>query len=64
MAKKQAPMQWEVKDLNDGRWGIFLKQEFCRTEEPVCYGASHTRKGALKSVARLNAESLANSEED
>tara|TARA_B100000700_G_C15043148_1_gene856403 strand:- start:2174 stop:2365 length:192 start_codon:yes stop_codon:yes gene_type:complete len=59
MAKKKKPMQWEVRDLPDGRWGIFLKQEFCKTDEPVCYGACRTPEGAARSVERLNKESIA-----
>jgi len=51
-------MQWEVRDLEDGRWGIFLKQEFCKTDEPVCYGACLTHAGAVRSVERLNRASL------
>lgn len=54
MPKKKKPMQWEVRDLPDGRWGVFLKQEFCRTDEPVCYGACRTLAGAESSVKRLN----------
>ena len=56
MPKKKKPMQWEVRDLPDGRWGVFLKQEFCRTDEPVCYGACRTYDGAVKSVKRKNEE--------
>ena len=52
MPKKK--MQWEVRKLDNGRWGIFLKQEFCRTDEPVCYGSSVTKEGAQKSVNRMN----------
>ncbi len=52
MAKKK--MQWEVRKLDDGKWGIFLKQEFCRTEEPVCYGSSVTKEAAQRAVERLN----------
>lgn len=58
MPKKKKPMQWEVRDLPDGRWGIFLKQEFCRTDEPVCYGACRTLKGAHRSVERLNNDAV------
>ncbi len=58
MAKKCKSMQWEVRDLEDGRWGIFLKQEFCKTDEPVCYGACLTHAGAVRSVERLNRASL------
>jgi hypothetical protein len=63
MAKKKKPMQWEIRELPDSRWGIYLKQEFCKTDEPVCYGACHTEAGALRSVARLNKESIREFEE-
>jgi len=51
MSKK---MQWEVKELPDGRWGVFLKQEFCKTDEPVCYGASLAKETAEGRAERLN----------
>ena len=51
MSKKT---QWEVKELPDGRWGVFLKQEFCKTDEPVCYGAAITKEGAENRADRLN----------
>ncbi len=51
-------MQWEVKKMADGRWGIFLKQEFCRTDQQVCYGVSLTEKTASRSVARMNRNAI------
>ncbi len=54
MAKKKKKLQWEVRKLDNGKWGIFLKQEFCKTDEPVCYGASITKDGAEKTVERMN----------
>ena len=54
MGKKK--MQWEVRPLDDGRWGIFLKQEFCRTDEPVCYGAGKNKISIERSCERLNTE--------
>ena len=54
MGKKK--MQWEVRPLDDGRWGIFLKQEFCRTDEPVCYGAGKNKTSIERSCERLNTE--------
>lgn len=64
MSKRKKPMQWEVRNLPHGKWGVFLKQEFCKTDEPVCYGACHTEDGALKSVERLNKESIRDSKEN
>lgn len=63
MARKKKPMQWEVRALPDGNWGVFLKQEFCRTDEPVCYGACRTQQGAERSVERLNSDAVAELEE-
>ena len=54
MGKKK--MQWEVRPLDDGRWGIFLKQELCRTDEPVCYGAGKNKISIERSCERLNTE--------
>lgn len=51
MSKKD--MKWEVKKIDD-KWGIFLMQEFCKTDEPVCYGASTCKKTAQRSVDRMN----------
>jgi len=58
MAKKKRAMQWEVRELPENQWGIFLKQEFCKTDEPVCYAASRTKEGAQCRVDRMNKESL------
>ena len=50
-------MKWEVRKISDKKWGIFLLQEYCKTEEPVCYGASRTQAGAQTAVDRMNKES-------
>lgn len=47
-------MKWEIKELPDGRWGIFLEQKYCKTDEPVCYGASINKRTAEQSRDRLN----------
>jgi hypothetical protein len=47
-------MKWEVRETEDGRFGIFLMQEFCRTDEPVCYAVSKNRSCAQQSVDRMN----------
>ena len=64
MSKKKQPMQWEVRKLPDSRWGIFLKQQFCKTDEPVCYAASKTEAAAIARVARMNEESISNTPGD
>jgi len=51
-------MKWEVRKIKEGsdkgRWGIYLMQEYCKTDEPVCYGASRDKKSAVASVERMN----------
>ena len=46
-------MKWEVRKV-DGGWGIFLMQEYCKTDEPVCYGVSVNKSSAEVSADRLN----------
>jgi len=46
-------MKWEVRKVED-KWGIFLMQQYCKTDEPVCYGVSSTEKAAKQAVERLN----------
>ena len=57
MSKKKA-MKWEVRQIKEGgskgKWGMYLMQKFCKTDEPVCYGASHTKESAEASVKRMN----------
>lgn len=53
MAKKKN-MEWEIREMPDGNWGVFLKQKFCKTDEPVCYGVSLTEETAKRTVERLN----------
>ena len=47
-------MKWESKKIANKKWGVFLMQEFCKTDEPVCYGESSSKKGADHWVDRLN----------
>ena len=47
-------MKWEVRKLEKKKWGIFLLQKYCKTDEPVCYGFSFTERGAKDAVERLN----------
>jgi len=46
-------VKWEVRKVGK-QWGIFLIQKYCKTDEPVCYGVSITKKGAKNAVERLN----------
>ena len=63
MPKKKKPMQWEVRELPSGKWGIFLQQQFCRTDEPVCYAASLNEASALATVKRMNENAISESNE-
>jgi len=53
MAKKK-DFKWEVRKTESGKWGIFLQQKFCRTDEPVCYAVSTTEESAQSAVDRMN----------
>ncbi len=55
MAKKKKPFQWECKELEDGRWGIFLCEEFWRWDDkPVMYAAGTNRESVQSTVDRMN----------
>ena len=47
-------MKWEVRKTETGRWGIFLQQKYCKTDEPVCYAVSAVKKSSETMVERLN----------
>ena len=48
-------MRWEVKKLPDGRYGVFLCEEFWKyPDKPVCYSVSLVESAAQRRVSRLN----------
>jgi len=48
-------LKWEVKELPDGRWGIFLCKKYWKfKDKPVMYSAAVTRDTAQRRVDRLN----------
>ena len=48
-------MKWEVKELPDGRWGIFLCKRYWKFKDrPVMYSAAVNRETAQRRVDRLN----------
>ena len=48
-------MKWEVKELPDGRWGIFLCKRYWKFKDrPVVYSAAVNRETAQRRVDRLN----------
>ena len=50
-------MRWEVKATDDGKWGIYLKEEFWRfPDQPVLYSVSIDEHGARQRVEWMNAE--------
>ena len=51
---KERDMQWEVREVGDKGYGVFLMQEYCATDEPVCYGVSYSKSTADNRADRLN----------
>ena len=48
-------MKWEVKELPDGRWGIFLCKRYWKfKDKPVMYSAAVNEEAAQNRVDRLN----------
>jgi len=48
-------MKWEVKELPDGRWGIFLCKKYWKFKDrPVMYSAAVSKDSATRRVERLN----------
>jgi hypothetical protein len=46
-------VKWEIRKV-DEKWGVFLIQKYCKTDEPVCYGVCVTELSAQRTVDRLN----------
>ena len=40
-------MKWHVRKKGK-KWGVFLVQEYCKTDEPVCYGTAFTKETAKR----------------
>ena len=55
MGKKKTlnPLVTEVRAHGDG-WAICLKQEHCKTDEPVIYGVTKVKSAAQMSSKRFN----------
>jgi len=48
-------MKWEVKELPNGRWGVFLCKKYWKfKDKPVMYSSAITKESAEQRVARLN----------
>jgi hypothetical protein len=48
-------MRWEVREHENGKWGIYLCEEFWRyPDKPVCYGESVDFVGADQRVKWMN----------
>jgi|SaaInlStandDraft_2_1057019.scaffolds.fasta_scaffold604326_1 hypothetical protein len=48
-------MRWEVKEREDGKFGVYLCQEFWKfPDQEVCYTVSSNEKCAVSAVNRLN----------
>ena len=52
--KNKKDFKWEVRQISEEKWGVFLMQKFCRTDEPVCYGATKSKDSAQSTVDRMN----------
>ena len=48
-------MRWEVKEMDGGKWGIYLCEEFWKyPDKPVCYGSSTNKSVAIEAVEWKN----------
>tara|TARA_Y100000310_G_C20042513_1_gene516817 strand:- start:21 stop:329 length:309 start_codon:yes stop_codon:yes gene_type:complete len=48
-------VEWEVKELSDGRWGIYLCEKYWKfKDKPVMYAASISKELANMRVDRMN----------
>jgi len=57
-------VEWEVKELPDGRWGIFLCKKYWKfKDKPVMYSASISKELADKRVDRMNDPGFYNNDE-
>ena len=57
-------MKWEVKELSDGRWGIFLCKKYWKfKDKPVMYAAALNRQTAQRRVDRMNNPGAYNNDE-
>ena len=60
-------MKWEARKIDDNKWGVFLMQEFCKTDEPVCYTVAsgpNAEKTARYSAGRITREHAEEYERD
>lgn len=57
-------MQWEVRKMGKEKWGVFLQQKYCKTDEPVCYGVAKNKETAQSSVDRMNDPNYWNEEDE
>ena len=57
-------MRWEVKEMENGKWGIFLCEKFWKfPDKPVCYGESIDEHGAHQRVKWMNEAQIAEEQE-
>ena len=63
-------MKWEARKIDNNTWGVFLMQEYCRTDEPVCYSAASgpndekTARYSAERITREHAEEQARDEKE
>ena len=57
-------MKWEIKELPDGRWGIFLCKKYWKfKDKPVMYSAAINKESAEQRVNRMNNPGFYNNDE-
>ena len=55
MSKSKKNFKWEVKKIDDEKWGVFLCEEFWKfKDKPVCYSVSINKKNVESTVERMN----------
>jgi len=50
-------MKWEARKISNEKWGCFLMEEVCKTDEPVCYSAASGKYAEMnirEAVKRIN----------
>ena len=51
-------MKWEARKIENQKWGVFLKEEFSKQGDAICYGT--TVGSSAEELAKNSAEKLTN----
>jgi hypothetical protein len=49
-------MKWEARKIEKEKWGVFLKEEFSKSGDAVCYGTSVG--SSAEKLAKVSAKNL------